>query len=139
MLEKYCTEPSNYVQVIQPTLEDIQVSVSKAGLMMIEVNRRVSQWDQQRIMSSVANAGARTLVASSRASKTSQATSAAPEEEERTRASTVHGGRPSTMPGPRASTVPAASEITKALGLATTDGGTTLGLPDQGQSHRLQS
>jgi len=27
--------------------------VTKAGLMMIEVNRRISRWDQSRIMSSV--------------------------------------------------------------------------------------
>ena len=111
--------------------------MTKAGLMMVEVNRRVSQWDQQRIMSSVASSGARTLIVSSRASKASQATSAAADEDA-PRGSTIPGARASTAPGGRPSTMPGAAELSKALAATATDGGGALGVPDQGQSHRLQ-
>jgi len=109
------------VQIIQPTLEEIQAAASKAGLMMIDVNRRISQWDQQRIMSSVESGGGKTQIVSGRPSRLPRATAVFEEE------------------GPRASTVPGAvgAEPGKAPGATAADAA-TLSVPDQGQSRRRQ-
>ena len=92
--------------------------MSKAGLMMIDVNRRISQWDQQRIMSTVEIGGGRTqIIGGHRQSKamTREASIAEPE-------------------APRASAIPGAAGVEpgKPVG-ATTGDGTALGVPDQGQ------
>jgi len=113
MSDRFC------VQVIQPTLEEIQLAVSKAGLMMVDVNRRISQWDQARIMSSVEVAGGRTQIISERQSRAQPRGTVIDDE------------------APRASAVPGIAGIAepgKAPGATTADGGATLAAPDQGQS-----
>ena len=114
------------MQAIQPTLEEIQASVSKAGLMMIDVNRRISQWDQQRIMNAVELGSGKTpIISGQRPSKVAREVSMADEEAPR---SSTH--RPSTQ---RSSTLPgtAGAESGKA------SDGPSLGVPDQGQLHHL--
>ena len=73
------------LQTIQPTLEEIQTSVSKAGMMMVDVTRRISQWDQRRILSAVEPAGGRTQIVGGGGGGA--------------------GGRQSTLPGVQGSTM----------------------------------
>jgi len=115
------------LQAIQPTLEEIQAAVSKAGLMMVDVNRRISQWDQQRIMSCVAGIGGKAqIVGGSRASSTMKFGTRDP--------SMVD------MEGPRASGLPGAAagaEPGKAVGTAATEGAAALTVPDTGRLYYL--
>ena len=41
------------VQVISPTPEEILVGLQRVGHMMIDVSRRVSQWDEDTILSCI--------------------------------------------------------------------------------------
>jgi len=100
--------------------------VSKAGLMMVDVTRRVSQWDQRRIMSAVdSGAGKITIVGGHRPSVVSSS-----------RAASVGGDddepRPST-----AATTAATSAVDVAPKLVDAGGAgpaaALLTVPDQGQ------
>jgi len=113
------------VQAIQPTLEEMQAAVSKAGLMMVDVNRRISQWDQQRIMSSVVGGrGKAQIVSGSRPSSTKFSTR-----------------DPSLvdMEMPRASGLPGAAtaEPGKLPGAPATEGAAALTVADTGQLRYL--
>ena len=95
---------------------------------MIDVNHRIAQWDQQRIMSSVEPASHRTQIISSRPSRPMPAAATGAEDE---------GPRPSAAAAPaRASSAAAGTEPGKPAGTPTGDGA-TLTVADQGQSRRL--
>ena len=84
--------------------------------MMVDVNRRISQWDQKRILSSVDSGGRTEIVSGQRPSKVVREVSVA--EEEGPRPSAAISGTSAAEPG----RTPA----------ATTDGA-ALAVPDQGQ------
>jgi len=112
------------MQAIQPTLEEIQAAVSKGGLMMVDVNRRISQWDQQRILSCVAGAGGKAQIVGG------------------SRTSTKFTSRDPSMvdmEAPRASGLPGAAgaEPGKTVGTAATEGAAALTVPDTGQLYYL--
>ena len=103
------------MQTILPTLEEIQSSVSKAGVMMVDVNRRISQWDQARILGAIGSGAGKTQIVGARQpSQLSRAASMAPDDD-----------------GPRASAVPGLAAAAEAGKAAATEGA-ALTVPDQG-------
>jgi len=93
--------------MIQPPLEEIQIVASKAGLMMIDVNRRISQWDQQRILSSVeVGTGKTQIVSGHRPSKSVRGESVADEEVRRSSALPGAAGVLGTAPADAAASEP---------------------------------
>lgn len=85
---------------------------------MIDVNRRIAQWDQSHILSAIDNTGGKTQIVGGQ------------------RTSTKIGREASMVAeadAPRASAVPGTAEP----GKAPTEGATALTAPDQGQGQQL--